>query len=166
MIEQKVTEIITKPLETLGFELVQVKWLSDGKRFTMQIFVDKKDGERLSVADCETITKSISTLLDVENVFDGRYFLEVSSPGIDRPLVKLKDFVKYTGFVAKFTLKNGVELEGTEFIRRKLKATIVKVSENGNIELETDDKHKLTTNFDNIDTAKLVLTDELIKAKI
>lgn len=166
MIEQKVTDIIEKPLEALGYGLVQVKWLSDGKRFTLQIFADKQDGERLAVSDCEVITKSISALLDVENVFDGRYFLEVSSPGIDRPLVKIADYKKYTGFVAKFILRNGVELAGTEFIRRKLKAKIISITDEGKIELLTDDNHSTITNFDNIDSAKLVLTEELIKAKI
>lgn len=166
MLEQRVTDIIRKPLNDLGYEVVQVRWQANGKYNTLQILAERLDGERLSVGDCQDISRNISAVLDVEDIIDSRYNLEVSSPGVDRPLTQLKDFQKYQGFTARFQLKVGAPLEGTEFVRRKFKADIIEVSDDGIIKLVSEDKHNLQTEFSNIESAKLVLTDALLKAKI
>jgi ribosome maturation factor RimP len=111
----------------------------------------------MGVEDCEALSKAASALLDVENIMDGAYFLEVSSPGIDRPLTRLKDFEKNKGFDARIEIEPGIGAQ------KKFKGKLLGL-DGDNILLrdETGADHALP--FRDIQRAKLLMTDELIAA--
>ena len=146
-------EIIAPLLEDMGYELVRVRLMS-GKTTTLQVMADKPGGG-IEVDDCAEISTAISALMDVEDPILDAYTLEVSSPGIDRPLTRLKDFDMFEGYEAK--------LETTELIdgRRRFKGVLAGVEDNEvliNVEEGT-----IGLQFDWLSDAKLVLTDDLIK---
>lgn len=152
-LEEKICSIITPSIAGLGFELVRVR-LIEGEPNTLQIMADRMDGE-IDVDDCSLISRDISTLLDVQNPIDEAYVLEVSSPGIDRPMTRLNDFVRWRGYEVK--------LETAEMVnnQRRFKGEIHGV-EGNNIILNI--KNTLTkVNFKHLADAKLVLTDNLIR---
>lgn len=118
---KRVTEIIEPVLENMGYELVRVQIMGGG-RPVLQIMAERKDGSSVTIDDCADISRSLSVILDVENPIDERYNLEVSSPGLDRPLTKLKDFER---FVGKIALVSFVEpLDGRKKLEGKLKGVI------------------------------------------
>ena len=98
--EDRVQEVITPALESMGYELLRVQ-LSGDKHQTLQIMAERADNANMTVEDCAAISKEISALLEVDDPIRDAYSLEVSSPGIDRPLVRLKDFENYAGFDAR-----------------------------------------------------------------
>lgn len=95
-ISQQVEDIITDPLLHKGYNIVRVQ-LSGEIRKTLQIMIERIDEQTITVDDCAEASRTISALLDVENIMKSQYVLEVSSPGLDRPLVKLVDFKKFLG---------------------------------------------------------------------
>ena len=97
--DQRIAEIVTPVIEGLGFELVRLR-LQGGNTPILQIMADKPDGG-IEVDDCAAISTEVSAHLDVEDPIEDNYTLEVSSPGIDRPLTRLKDFDAWQGYVAK-----------------------------------------------------------------
>jgi len=152
-IDRRMAEIITPVIEDLGYELVRVR-LMGGKTNTLQIMAEKPEGG-IEVDDCADISNAVSAVLDVEDPLTDAYTLEVSSPGIDRPLTRLKDFEEFEGYEAK--------LETSEMIdgRKRFKGVLAGVEDNDvliNIEEGT-----VGLQFDWLADAKLVLTDELIK---
>ena len=152
---EQIEAAITPSLTGMGFELVQVK-LMDGKhQQTLQIMAQRPDGT-ISLDDCADISRQISAVLDVEDFISAAYRLEVSSPGIDRPLVKLSDYTKYLGHTAK--TETVLPIDG-----RKRYTGVLKAVEGENIILTVDGRDH-TLPFADIQTAKLVLTDALIKA--
>ena len=152
-IEKKISAIISPTIETLGYELVRVR-LVPGETSTLQIMADRKSGE-IDVEDCSIISRDISVLLDVEDPINDAYILEVSSPGIDRPLTRLKDFNNWQGYEVK--------LETYELIngQRRFKGEIYNI-EKDNITLANNGKF-IELSFELISEAKLILTDNLIK---
>ena len=152
-IEKKISAIISPTIETLGYELVRIR-LVPGETSTLQIMADRKSGE-IDVEDCSIISRDISVLLDVEDPINDAYVLEVSSPGIDRPLTRLKDFSNWQGYEIK--------LETYELIngQRRFKGEIYNI-EKDNITLANNGKF-IELNFELISEAKLILTDNLIK---
>ena len=152
-IEKKISAIISPTIETLGYELVRVR-LVPGETSTLQIMADRKSGE-IDVEDCSIISRDISVLLDVEDPINDAYILEVSSPGIDRPLTRLKDFNNWQGYEVK--------LETYELIngQRRFKGEIYNI-EKDNITLANNGKFT-ELSFKLISEAKLILTDNLIK---
>src|SRR5258708_25130091 len=96
----KVEDLLAPVLEALGYGIVRVQ-LHSGRRATLQIMAERRDGAAMSVDDCAQISRAASALLDVEDPITGAYDLEVSSPGIDRPLTRLQDFERFAGFEAK-----------------------------------------------------------------
>ena len=98
-IDRRLAGIVTPTIEGLGFELVRLR-LMGGKRAVLQIMADRPDGG-IEVDDCAKISRGVSAVLDVEDPIAGEYVLEVSSPGIDRPLTRLKDFERYAGYEAR-----------------------------------------------------------------
>jgi len=107
-IEAKVTQIAERVGQSEGIEIVEVRLLGGGSRRMLRIVIDKPDG--VTHADCEFITQQVGTILDVEDVIaGGRYTFEVSSPGIERPLVKPRDFERFAGRKARVTLREPVE---------------------------------------------------------
>ena len=143
-------------LEAMGFEVVRIAVTGNEGRRTLQVMADRLDGSQISVEDCAEISTALSAIFDVEDPLDGRYDLEVSSAGIDRPLTRPKDFQTYAGFLVKVETKTLVE--GRKRFRGRLEGTA-----DGNVTIKADDTD-IVIAFDNIGTAKLVLTDELIAA--
>ena len=157
-IDRRLAEIISPVIEDLGYELVRIRLMS-GKSTTLQIMADKPDGG-IEVDDCAEISNAVSAVLDVEDPILDAYTLEVSSPGIDRPLTRLKDFDTFEGYEAK--------IETTEMIdgRRRFKGMLAGIDgEEVLINLPGDGGEEVTIGlqFDWLSDAKLVLTDDLIK---
>ena len=152
-IDRRLAEIITPVIEDLGYELVRVRLMS-GKETTLQIMADNPDGG-IEVDDCAAISTAVSATLDVEDPILDAYTLEVSSPGIDRPLTRLKDFDAFEGYEAK--------LETDELIdgRRRFKGVLAGVEDDEVLINVTEGTIGLK--FAWLSDAKLVLTDELIK---
>jgi len=152
-IDRRMAEIITPVLEDMGYELVRVRLMS-GKSTILQIMADRPNGG-IEVDDCAEISNAVSATLDVEDPILDAYTLEVSSPGIDRPLTRLKDFETYEGYEAKLET---AELQGG---RRRFKGELAGVE--GDEVLINVEEGTIGLNFDWLSEAKLVLTDELIK---
>ncbi|AVW92498.1 ribosome maturation factor RimP [Celeribacter baekdonensis] len=157
-IDRRLAEIITPVIEGMGFELVRVRLMSSTKSKTLQIMAERPDGG-IEVDECAQISTAVSAILDVEDPIEDEYTLEVSSPGIDRPLTRLKDFASFEGYEAK--------IETTEMIdgRRRFKGEIAGV-EGDEVLLTIEENGEALTiglNFDWLSDAKLVLTDELIR---
>ena len=156
-IDRRLAEIITPVIEDMGFELVRIRLMS-GKTTTLQIMAEKPDGG-IEVDDCAEISTAVSAVLDVEDPILDAYTLEVSSPGIDRPLTRLKDFDTWNGYEAK--------LETTELIdgRRRFKGELAG-TEGDEVLIEIEEQGETVTiglQFDWLSDAKLVLTDDLIR---
>lgn len=151
-VDKRIAAIITPVIEDLGCELVRIRLMS-GKRTTLQIMAEKPTGG-IEVDDCARISTEVGAILDVEDPIEGDYALEVSSPGIDRPLTRLKDFDDWQGYEAK--------IETTELIdgRRRFKGELRGIEDN-EVLIEIPEG-VIGLQFDWLDDAKLVLTDELI----
>lgn len=152
---ERITSIIEPTVQAMGYEVVRVQ-IQGNRRQTLQIMAERVDGNPMTVDDCSDISHAVSAVLDVEDPIPSAYVLEVSSPGIDRPLTRLKDFSAWVGFEARVEAKGLVE--GRKRFSGPLKGvdgdTVV-------IEVEGED-WKIP--FAAISKAKLALTDALIKA--
>jgi ribosome maturation factor RimP len=151
-IDQRLAQIVTPVIEGLGFELVRIR-LMGGRTPTLQIMADRPDGG-IIVEDCAKISTAVSAILDVEDPIEDNYTLEVSSPGIDRPLTRLKDFAVWAEYEAR--------IETTELIdgRRRFKGTLQGTE--GDEILIAIEEGTIGLKFDWLSDAKLVLTDGLI----
>ncbi len=152
-IDRRMAEIITPVIEDMGYELVRVRLMS-GKSTILQIMADRPNGG-IEVDDCARISTAVSATLDVEDPILDAYTLEVSSPGIDRPLTRLKDFETHEGYEAKLETE---ELHGG---RRRFKGVLAGV-EGGDVLINVEEG-TIGLHFDWLSEAKLVLTDELIR---
>lgn len=154
--DRRLAAIVGPVIEGMGFELVRIR-LMGGQTRTLQIMADKPEGG-IEVDDCGEISTAVSAVLDVEDPIEDNYILEVSSPGIDRPLTRLKDFEMWKGWEAR--------LETTELVdgRRRFKGTLGGVEgEDVLIQIEEQGQEVVIgLNFDWLADAKLILTDELI----
>ncbi len=152
-IDRRLAEIVQPVIEGMGFELVRIR-LMGGKSSTVQIMAERPEGG-IEVDDCAEISIAVSAVLDVEDPIEENYTLEVSSPGIDRPLTRLKDFETWTGYEAK--------IETTELIdgQRRFKGILAGVE--GDEVLIEIDQGTIGLKFDWLSDAKLVLSDELIR---
>ena len=152
-IEKKLLEMINPIITDMGFELVRLRLISS-KDITLQIMVARPNGF-INVDECAELSTAISALLDVEDPIIDAYSLEVSSPGIDRPLTRIKDFEEFEGYDAR--------LETVELIdgRKRFKGTLAGI--NGSEILINVDEGTIGLEFEWLAEAKLVLTDELIK---
>ena len=154
-LQTRLEELIEPMVVDMGYDLVRVR-MTGAQRQTLQIMAERQDGQAMGVEDCADISRATSALLDVEDPIPGAYTLEVSSPGLDRPLVRENDFVRFAGFEAKVEMAQAIE--GQKRFRGRVKA-----EGNGTVTLEGDDGvHDLP--FAGIRAAKLVLTDDLIEA--
>ena len=152
-IDRRIADIIAPVIEDMGYELVRVR-LMTGKDSVLQIMAQKPDGT-IEVDDCAEISTAVSAVLDVEDPILDAYNLEVSSPGIDRPLTRLKDFEQWQGFDAK------IETEELIDGRRRFKGPLAGVE--GDEVLIEIEEGTIGLKFDWLTDAKLVLTDELIR---
>jgi len=152
-IDRRLAEIITPVIEGMGYELVRVR-LMGGKTTTLQIMADRPEGG-IEVDEGADISTAVSATLDVEDPITDTYTLEVSSPGIDRPLTRLKDFEEFEGYEAK--------LETSELIdgRRRFKGVLAGVE--GDEVMINITEGTVGLRFEWLSDAKLVLTDELIR---
>ncbi|MCB1512483.1 MAG: ribosome maturation factor RimP [Hyphomicrobiaceae bacterium] len=158
----EIAAIVEPALEDLGFRLVRVAMLGRGDRQTLQIMAERSDGT-ISIDDCETISKQLSPLLDAFDPLPGAYSLEVSSPGIDRPLVRPSDFEDWAGHEAKVELREAIDgrkrfrgvLEGAEGDEVRLE-----------VELDQIGRQVIGLPIALIGEARLVLTDELVRASL
>ncbi len=158
-VEARIAAIIEPEIEDLGYRLVRVK-LSAINGSTLQIMAERPDGT-MNVSDCENVSRAISPILDIEDPIDRAYHLEVSSPGIDRPLVRVSDFSTWVGHVVK--------LETRQMIngRKRYKGVILSVDgEDVKFRREApgpDEDPEFIIPVNEIKDAKLVLTDDLIE---
>ena len=158
-LEARIAGILRPEIEALGFWLVRVR-LSQMNGQTLQVMAERPDGT-MSVEDCETVSNAISPILDIEDPVSGAYHLEISSPGIDRPLVREGDFETWAGHVAK--LETARLVHG----RKRFKGRILKV-EGGQVKFRRDDAGKdeeaeFELALADIADARLVLSDDLIR---
>ena len=151
--DKKLAELLSPILEDLGFEMVRVR-LSNGNPSTLQIMADRLDGQ-IGVDELAEINSSVGTILDVEDPIPENYTLEISSPGIDRPLTRKKDFDSFQGFEAK--------IETTELIdgRRRFRGVLAGV--NNDEVLINLEEGTIGLKFTWLSEARLVLSDDLIK---
>jgi ribosome maturation factor RimP len=154
-LSERVRHLIEPAVGDMGFDVVRVL-VSGSRKPSLQTMIERRDGRAVSVDDCTRVSRAISTLLDVEEPIKGAYTLEVSSPGIDRPLVKLGDFERFRGFQAKVEIAR--PLDG----RRRFKGRLLGV-ENDTVRIEIEEG-EVKLPYPDIQRAKLVLTDDLIAA--
>ena len=148
-----IARLIEPSLQDMGYRIVRVV-VTSGRRATLQIMAERLDDASMTVEDCAEISRSVSALLDVADPIAGTYSLEISSPGIDRPLVRPEDFDRFAGQEAKIELAR--PLDGRKRFRGRLlgrDADCVRlVTESGEIALP----------LEAVARAKLVITDELL----
>ncbi len=155
-IDRRLASIVTPVIEGLGYELVRLRLMS-GKKTTLQIMADRPGGG-IVVDDCAKISIAVSAVLDVEDPIEDEYALEVSSPGIDRPLTRLKDFETFNGYQVKLLTHDLIE--GRKRFSGELRGV-----ENGEVLIEIAEG-TIGLQFDWLAEAKLVLTDELISESL
>jgi ribosome maturation factor RimP len=149
----KIEAMIAPSLEAMGYRVVRVT-LTGGRRATLQIMAERADERALSVEDCSEISRTVSALLDVADPIAGAYLLEVSSPGIDRPLVRREDFARFVGFEAKIELN--APIDGRKRFRGRL------LGVEGNQLRVLVEATPVALPIAAVARAKLVLTDELL----
>lgn len=151
----RIAQAIEPTLEAMGYSLVRVV-ITSGRRRTLQVMAERLDVEPMTVEDCAQISHSVSAVLDVADPIAGAYVLEISSPGIDRPLVRAQDYDRFSGFEARIELARPIE--GRRRFRGRLLGTsadrVRLVTETGEVSLPLVD----------VARAKLILTDDLIQA--
>lgn len=146
--------IVAPAVEAAGFRLVRLR-LMGGKTKTLQIMAERPDGH-MDVEDCARLSRALSEFLDREDPIEGEYLLEVSSPGIDRPLTRLTDFSRWSGHEAKIEL-TAPDANG----RKRFKGVLLGLDGN-DVAIDVDGQ-RLTFPFRSIAEAKLVLTEKLIE---
>ena len=152
--------LIEPAIEHMGYELVRIKWIGGSSNLTLQLMIEPQSGETTTVEDCEKVSERASAILDVEDAVKEAYRLEVSSPGIDRPLTRLKDFEKWQGFETKIETTEPIEI-GANF-RRRFKGKVTAIN-NGIIDFTlVGEPLSCKIPFDSISDAKLTLSDELV----
>jgi ribosome maturation factor RimP len=151
---RRIEDIVAPTIVGMGYELVRVAMSRGGG--TLQIMIEPADGRPMDVEACAIISRALSAVLDVEDPISGAYTLEVSSPGIDRPLTREKDYVRWTGHVAR--VETALPIEG----RRRFKGTLLGL-EGGALKLKLDDGKETQVPLSAVTRAKLELTDALLE---
>ena len=151
----RLAQLIEPPIEAMGYRLVRVV-VTSGRRPTLQVMAERLDDRPMTVEDCAQISHSVSALLDVADPIAGAYMLEVSSPGIDRPLVRAEDYDRFSGFEAKIELAR--PLDGRKRFRGRLLGT-----SGGNVRLSTENG-ETELPLEIVARARLVLTEDLLAA--
>ena len=153
----EVSKLIEPEVKSLGYDLVRVMMIGGASDPTLQIMAERPDTRQLDIADCERISRRLSDLLDTRDPIEGSYRLEVSSPGIDRPLTRLQDYADWAGHDARITLR---EPRG----ERKQFAGTLQGVDGETVTIRGKDGQDYALPFADISSAKLVLTDKLIQA--
>ena len=152
---QAVRALIAPSLADIGYEVVRVMTIG-AERVTLQIMAERLDEDKMTVEDCASISRTVSAIFDVEDPIIGAYTLEISSPGLDRPLVREKDFERYSGLEAKIELHQALngQRRYSGMLAGYADGVVTIVTENGATNLP----------FEKIDKAKLIITDDLLAA--
>lgn len=158
-LDRRIAEIIEPVLVALGFKLVRAR-LMNQNGLTLQVMAERNDGT-MTVTDCEEVSMAISPVLDVEDPVDKAYHLEVSSPGIDRPMVRKSDFERWNGHIVK--CETSILIDN----RKRFRGKITEVDSEG-FSLERDqvaygEEPRVKIPFSALSEAKLILTDDLIR---
>ena len=148
--------MIEPSLAAMGYRTVRVL-MTNGRRATLQIMAERLDDLPITLDDCAEISRSISALLDVVDPIAGAYTLEISSPGIDRPLVRAEDYDRFRGFEAKIEL--ATPLQG----QRRFRGRLIGIAE-GALRLLTE-AGEMRLPLNAVGRAKLIVTDDLIVAR-
>ncbi len=154
----EVTRLIEPSLSAMGYELVRVQLAGGRDRPTLQVMAERADGRGMTVEDCTEISRAVSALLDVADPMPGPFVLEATSPGIDRPLIKPRDYARFAGHEAK------VETRWPIGGRKRFRGTIVGLV--GDAVRLAQPEGQVDLPLAEIERAKLVLTDELIAASL
>ncbi len=154
----RVATIAEPVIEQLGYRLVRVK-VSGADGCTVQIMVERPDGTMV-VEDCETVSRALSPVFDVADPIDKAYRLEVSSPGIDRPLVRKSDFDRYAGHLVK--IETEIPIDGRKRFRGLLIGTEGEAARIRQNDAEAGEAAEILLPIEEMSEAKLVLTDELV----
>ena len=149
--------LIGPEVERLGYDLVRVQMIGGTSDPTLQVMAEQPDTRQLDIADCERISRALSQILDLADPIEGSYRLEVSSPGIDRPLTRLKDFSDWAGHQARVTLAEAHD-------GRKQFTGALQGVEGNQVLILVKDGQTHALRFSEIASAKLLLTDKLINA--
>jgi ribosome maturation factor RimP len=158
-IEERIVALIAPVSQRMGFEIVRVR-LTGAGRPILQIMVDRAD-RPLHVDDCAELSHTLSALLDVADPIDRDYVLEVSSPGVDRPLTRIKDFQNFAGFEAKVALAQAIKG------RKRFRGILMRADHAARtMTMDVADLGTADFAVDDLAEAKLVLTDELIRASL
>ena len=151
---RRIEDIVAPTIVGMGYELVRVAMSRSGG--TLQIMVEPADGKPMDIDGCAVLSRALSAVLDVEDPISNAYTLEVSSPGIDRPLTRPKDYVRWAGHLAR--LETALPVEG----RRRFKGTLIGI-EDETVKLKLEDGQEACVPFAAVTRAKLEMTDALIE---
>lgn len=147
-------DILEPVIGQMGYDTVRIMTIGE-KDPTLQIMIEHKEsGKELTVDDCAAVSRAVSAVLDEKDPIDGRYTLEISSPGLDRPLTKPEHFLRYIGYAVKVETVEPVEK------RKRFKGTLKNISADNVITIDMEDKD-YSVAFANIAKAKIIITDEL-----
>ena len=157
-IDERILALAEPVAADLGLRIVRIRVMS-GKRRTVQIMAERISDGLVSVDNCADLSRELSAVMEVEDPIAEAYMLEVSSPGLDRPLTSLEDFTTYEGYLARLDLDRMVEG------RKRFRGVLAGV-EDGHVDINLDGETETTASipFDWISEAKLLITDELIEA--
>ena len=150
---RRIEDIVAPTIVGMGYELVRVSMSRGGG--ILQIMIEPADGRPMDVEACAVVSRALSAVLDVEDPISGAYTLEVSSPGIDRPLTREKDYTRWTGHVAR--METALPIDG----RRRFKGTLLGL-EGGAVKLRLEDGKETQVPLSAVTRAKLELTDALL----
>jgi len=153
LLAERVEQLVTPTIEGMGFNVVRVS-LSGGNNAVLQIMAEPSDGREMTVDHCASISRAVSAVLDVEDPIQSAYSLEVSSPGLDRPLVRLGDYDRFAGFDAKIEMKSLID--GRRKFRGRVEGT------DGADVLIDMDGEQVRLEHAAIAKAKLIITDEML----
>lgn len=155
-ISVKLTEMLAPSMADLGYEIVRIS-IQGGDVKTVQIMAEREDRNAMTLSDCEKISRTASALLDVEDIFQNKYMLEISSPGVDRPLVRESDYSRFSGYDAKIETLH--DING----RKRFKGKILSYDETTHTVHFSFEDQRLEIAFSEISKAKLLLTDTIMQ---
>ena len=154
--DRRLLELLDPVAESVGYEIVRLRMMGGTGRRTLQLMAERPDGD-MNVDDCATLSRAVGDVLDVADVISGDYVLEVSSPGVDRPLTRLKDFEAWEGYEAR------IELDRLAEGRKRFKGVLAGIDD-GNVCIDLEGETDTTMiPFAWVTEAKLSLTDQLMK---
>lgn len=154
--EEKILDIIKDPMEDMGFGIVRVRFSGSGERKILEILLEKLDDTNITIEECARANRHIGAILDVEDIIASKYNLEVSSAGIERPLVYKKDYEKYAN--REVLIKTSNAIDG----KKKFQGILQGINNDDIVSLKVEGEH-IDFDLSNIKDAKLVLTDELFR---